>query len=196
MNTLAQIAIYIINSLGTLYVGLVLLRFLLQLVRADYYNPVSKSIAKLTNPLLIPLRKIIPGLFGIDLAAIVLAILLQAVLLQVVLFLLGYGFLNPLFLVLWAIVALLGLTLNLYFLITIVVMIASWIAPYSDNPALSLTRQLLEPLLAPFRKILPPLGGLDLSFMVFFLVLQIVRIFLFPNIVALVGMPSALMLGF
>jgi YggT family protein len=54
MDTLAQIAIYIINSLGTIYIGVVLLRFLLQLVRAHYYNPISKSIAKFTNPLLVP----------------------------------------------------------------------------------------------------------------------------------------------
>lgn len=196
MNTLAQIAIYIINSLGTIYIGVVLLRFLLQVVRANYYNPISKSIAKFTNPLLVPLRKIIPGLLGIDLAALVLAILLQALLLQIILFLIGFGFINPIYLFLWSVVALLGLTLNIYFVCTIVVMIASWIAPYSDNPALTLMRQLLDPLVAPFRRILPPLGGLDLSFMVFFLALQVVRIFLLPNLAALVSMPTRLMLGF
>jgi YggT family protein len=126
----------------------------------------------------------------------VLAILLQALLLQIVLFLIGFGFINPIYLFLWSVVALLGLTLNIYFVCTIVVMIASWIAPYSDNPALTLMRQLLDPLVAPFRRILPPLGGLDLSFMVFFLALQVVRIFLLPNLAAFVSMPTRLMLGF
>jgi YggT family protein len=190
MQTLAQIAIYIINSLGMLYITLVLLRFLLQLVRADYYNPISKSIAKLTSPLLIPLRKVIPGLFGIDLAALILAITLEALLIQVIGFIGGLGFINPLTLLIWAVVALLGLAISLYFIAVIVVFIASWVAPYSHNPALSLLRQLIDPLIAPFRKIVPPIGGLDLSSMLFFIVLQIVRVFLFPKLAGLVGIPT------
>lgn len=196
MQTLAQIAIYVINSLGTLYITLVLLRFLLQLVRADYYNPISKSIAKLTSPLLIPLRKIIPGLFGIDLAALILAIVLEALLIQIIGFIGGLGFINPFTLLLWAIVALLGVAISLYFIAVIVVFIASWIAPYSNNPALSLLRQLVDPLIAPFRKIVPPIGGLDLSSMLFFIVLQIVRVFLFPKLAGMVAIPSIFLFVF
>ena len=195
MNTLAQIAIYIINSLGTLYVSLVLLRFLLQLVRADYYNPISKMIAKLTNPLLVPLRKIIPGLFGIDLAAIVLALVLQAALMQVVLLIAGFGIQNILFLLAWALIALLGLVLTFYYWGVIIMIIASWIAPYSDNPALSLLRQLIEPVMAPFRKIVPPIGGLDLSPMLFFMILHIARNYLLPALAQTIGMPSGLAIG-
>jgi YggT family protein len=196
MQTLAQIAIYVINSLGTLYVTLVLLRFLLQLVRADYYNPISKSIAKLTSPLLIPLRKVIPGLFGIDLAALILAIVLEALLIQIIGFIGGLGFINPFTLLIWAIVALLGVAISLYFIAVIVVFIASWIAPYSHNPALSLLRQLVDPLIAPFRKIVPPIGGLDLSSMLFFIVLQIVRVFLFPKLAGMVAIPSIFLFVF
>lgn len=196
MQTLAQIAIYVINSLGTLYITLVLLRFLLQLVRADYYNPISKSIAKLTSPLLIPLRKIIPELFGIDLAALILAIVLEALLIQIIGFIGGLGFINPFTLLLWAIVALLGVAISLYFIAVIVVFIASWIAPYSNNPALSLLRQLVDPLIAPFRKIVPPIGGLDLSSMLFFIVLQIVRVFLFPKLAGMVAIPSIFLFVF
>ncbi len=188
MQTLAQIAIYIINTLGTLYISLVLVRFLAQLVRADYYNPVSKALVKYTNPLLVPLRKIIPGLMGIDLAAIVLAIVLQAVVLQSVLLIAGIGFVNPFTLIIWAIVALLSLLAGIYFWGVIVLMIASWVAQGSRNPALGLLQQILEPVMAPFRKILPPLGMLDLSPILFFMVLNIIRAFVLPALAKATGM--------
>ncbi len=188
MQTLAQIAIYIINTLGTLYISLVLVRFLAQLVRADYYNPVSKALVKYTNPLLVPLRKIIPGLMGIDLAAIVLAILLQAALLQSVLLIAGLGLFNPFTLLIWAIVALLKLLAGIYFWGVIVMMIASWVAQGSRNPALGLLQQILEPVMAPFRKILPPLGMLDLSPILFFMVLKIIRVYVLPALAEATGM--------
>lgn len=188
MQTLAQIAIYIINTLGTLYISLVLVRFLAQLVRADYYNPISKALVKYTNPLLVPLRKVIPGLMGIDLAALVLAILLQAVLLQSVLLIAGLGLFNPFTLLLWAVVALLKLLAGIYFWGVIVLMIASWVAQGSRNPALTLLQQILEPVMAPFRKILPPLGMLDLSPILFFMVLNIIRAFVLPALANATGM--------
>jgi YggT family protein len=188
MQTLAQIAIYVINTLGTLYISLVLVRFLAQLVRADYYNPVSKALVKYTNPLLVPLRKIIPGLMGIDLAAIVLAIVLQALVLQSVLLIAGIGLINPFTLIIWAIVALLSLLAGIYFWGVIVMMIASWVAQGSQNPALGLLQQILEPVMAPFRKILPPLGMLDLSPILFFMVLNIIRAFVLPALAKATGM--------
>jgi YggT family protein len=196
MQTLAQIAIYVISTLGTLYVSLVLLRFLAQLVRADYYNPLSKALVKYTNPLLVPLRKIIPGLFGIDWAALILAILLEAVLLQVVLLIAGYGISNPLMLLVWGAVSLLGLLVSFYFWGTIIMIIASWVAPQSHNPALSLLVQILDPVMAPFRKILPPMGGLDLSPILFFMVLNIIRSYVLPALAGAVGLIPGLGFGF
>ena len=77
MNPFIDILVYIIETLGSLFLGLVVLRFYLQLVRADFYNPFSQAIVKITNPLLIPIRRVIPGIYGIDVATIVLAILVQ-----------------------------------------------------------------------------------------------------------------------
>lgn len=196
MQTLAQIAIYVISTLGTLYVSLVLLRFLAQLVRADYYNPVSKALVKYTNPLLVPLRKIIPGLLGIDFAAVVLAILLQTALLQTVLLIGGYGLFNPLILVVWALVALLSLLAGIYFFGVIIMMVASWVAQGSRNPALGLLQQILDPVMAPFRKIIPPLGMLDLSPILFFMVLHIIRAYVIPALAKATGMIPGLGFGF
>lgn len=195
MQTLAQIAIYIINTLGTLYISLVLLRFLAQLVRADYYNPLSKALVKFTNPLLVPLRKVIPGLWGIDWAALVLAILLQAILLQVILLIAGYGVINVLMLLLWSVVSLLGLLVTFYYWGTIIMIIASWIAPGSRNPGLSLLYQIIDPVMKPFRKILPPLGMLDLSPILFFMVLHIIRAYVLPALANAVGIIPGLGFG-
>jgi YggT family protein len=188
MEKLAQIAIYIINTLGTLYISLVLIRFLAQLVRADYYNPVSKALVKYTNPLLVPLRKIIPGLWGIDFAALVLAIVLQAALLQSVMLIAGLGFLNPFTLIIWAVITLLSLLATIYFWGVIIMMVASWVAQGSRNPALGLLQQILEPVMAPFRKIFPPLGMLDLSPILFFMVLHIIRAYVLPALAGAAGM--------
>ena len=80
MTGLASAAIYVIQTLGSLYLLVVLLRFILQLVRADFYNPLSQFVVRATKPLLNPLRKVIPGLGGLDLASLVLAVLLTFVL--------------------------------------------------------------------------------------------------------------------
>src|SRR5690625_5655307 len=109
MSTLAEIATYLIRTLGSLYLLLVLLRFLFQLVRADFYNPISQFVAKATNPLLMPLRKLIPALFGVVIAALVLALAFHWVLIQALLVLAGFGFLFPLHAIGWALVAVLSL---------------------------------------------------------------------------------------
>ena len=187
MSTLTEILIFIIYTIGSLYISLVLLRFLLQLVRADYYNPVSKAIVKLTNPLLIPLRKIIPGLFGWDLASLILAMLLQIILAIIILLLRGKGFVSPLLFINWAIIELLSNILTLYFFAMLIMVIASWVAPHSYNPALQLLRQLLDPLLRPIQKILPPIAGLDFSPLIFLMLLHIVRSYLLPVLAQAMG---------
>lgn len=196
MSTMAEIGIYVIRTLGSLYLMLVLLRFLFQLVRADYYNPISQFIAKATNPLLMPLRKVIPGFFGVDFAALVLALILQWLLIQLVLVLAGYGMLYPLRAIAWAAIGLLSMVLTIYFWCLIISIVVSWIAPFSTNPALVLVRQLVEPVMTPFRKLIPPLGGIDITPIFAFMVLHVLNQYLVPALGRSVGMPMGLVLGF
>src|SRR5690606_41638723 len=91
MTTLADMAIFLIRTIGSLYLLIVLLRFLLQLVRADFYNPISQGISAATNPVLLPLRRVIPGIYGIDLASLVLAFFVQWIAGQFILLCLGGG---------------------------------------------------------------------------------------------------------
>lgn len=192
MQTLVDILVFLVRTLGAIYLTIVLLRFLLQLVRADYYNPISRVIVKATNPLLVPLRKLIPGFWGIDFACLVLALLVQYLIFQTVILLVGAGLQNPLLLLSWAFVGILALVASVYFWALLIMVIASWVAPYSHNPALSLLRQLIEPSLAPIRRLLPNLGGLDLSPMVALLLLHIFNQYLLPALARTLGVPAGL----
>lgn len=186
-------AIYILQTLGSLYLLIVLLRFILQLVRADFYNPLSQFIVRATKPLLNPLRRIIPGFGGIDLASLVLAILIQLVLMILILMLMGYGvggFIMQL--LIWSIIAVTSLLLKVFFFALIISVILSWVAPGSYNPGAQLVNQICEPLLMPFRKLLPNLGGLDLSPIFAFLALKLIDMLVINNLAAMTGMPQQL----
>lgn len=195
MSTSAEIGIYVIRTLGSLYLLLVLLRFLFQLVRADFYNPISQFVAKATNPLLMPLRRLIPGVFGIDVASLVLALFVQWVLIQLLLIIAGIGFLNPLYTIPWAAIGLLSVVLTVYFWCLIISIIASWVAPFSQHPALLLVRQLVTPVMAPFQKLIPSMGGIDITPIFAFMVLHILNRYLVPALAQSVGMPGGLVMG-
>lgn len=193
MTTMMQILIFLINTLGSLYLTLVLLRFILQLIRADYYNPITKFIVKATNPILVPLRKLIPGIGGIDWACLVLALVLKIVLLQLILSIAGIGFIGVTKLVATAFLGILSLLATTYFWAMIIIVIASWVAPYSNNPGLSLLRQIIEPTLSPIRKIVPAPSGLDFSPMIALLLLHIFNTFIMPSLAATLGVPMGLL---
>jgi len=193
MSAFAQALVYVIQTLGSLYLLIILLRFILQLVRADFYNPLSQFTVRATQPLLKPVRRIIPGFGGVDLAALVLAILVQLALMMVVVVLLGasIGGLFPALLI-WALLGVASLFLKVFFFALIVSVILSWVAPQTHNPAAELVNQICEPLLAPFRRLLPSLGGLDLSPIFAFIVINLLDRFVIGQLAAATGMPQIL----
>ena len=179
MAIVSEILSFLIRSVGGIYLWAILLRFLLQLARADFYNPISQVLVRVTNPLVKPLRRIVPGFFGVDMASLVLAILVK-LLMILALFVLQRGTTD--FDVLLAVpYALLGVAiaiLNIYFLTMIATIILSWVAAGSYNPAVVLIQQIAEPIMAPFRRVLPPMGGMDLSPILAFLAINVVKILL------------------
>jgi YggT family protein len=140
-----------------------MLRFLLQWAKADFYNDLSQFIVKLTNPLLRPLRRIIPGFGGLDFAAIVLMLLLQ--LLE--LLLLGYPLSGILPVIAFA--QLLRLAIHIFLIVIIIQVILSWLSLLGtfslarSHPIIRLLYQLSEPILRPIRRVLPAMSGLDIS---------------------------------
>ncbi len=193
MTGLNTAAIYVIQTLGSLYLLIVLLRFILQMVRADFYNPMSQFIVRATQPLLRPLRKVIPGFGGVDLASLVLAILVQMLLMVITLILMGYGVGGFLLQVLiWAIIGVTSLFMKVFFFALIISVILSWVAPGTHNPAAELINQICEPLLSPIRRVLPNLGGLDLSPIFAFIALNLIDMLVINNLAAMTGMPKIL----
>lgn len=171
--------VFLVQAIFGLYLLIVMLRFLLQIVRADFYNPVSQFIVKVTTPVLRPLRSVIPGIGGIDVSSLVLAWLIKAVELFLILVITGKGavWLYPL---LQAIPALIELTLNIFLFAVLIMVILSWLSPGGYNPAISLLQSLTEPLLRPARKVMPDLGGLDLSPVLVMIVLALLKMLIIP----------------
>lgn len=168
-------------SLLSLVLIIVVLRFLLQVVRADFYNPVSQAIVKITMPVLKPLRKVIPGFWGIDVASVVLILVVQLVASIVLCLIVGLTGLiaNPLILLAWGFVGALTIISSIFFWCMIISIIGSFIAPMSHHPLLTLANQIINPLTAPIRKVIPPLGGvIDISPIIVLLGLKIVDMLL------------------
>ncbi len=183
---LSQTALFIITTLLQLLTYAVLLRFILQTVRADYTNPICQAIVRITDPLVRPLRLVIPGWGGLDLAALVAGILLQMLKIAAIALLSGTalafsaGLLLSLFTL--ATTSLLLTVLDLYFWSLIIVVVLSWVAPTSYHPAAMLLREITEPLLHPVRNLLPPVGGLDFSVLVVMMVIIVLRDILLPGL--------------
>lgn len=196
MNGMNMAAVYVVQTLGSLYLLIVLLRFILQLVRADFYNPLSQFIVRTTQPLLKPLRRVIPGFAGIDTASLILALAVQLVLLAIIIKLMGAALPPVLQLIIWSLVGVTALFIKVFFFALIISVILSWVAPQSHNPAVILINQLCEPLLAPIRRFLPSLGGLDLSPIFAFIALRLLDMLLITNLAIATGMPRGLTLAF
>ena len=175
MNFFTETGSLLLTTLGSVAILIVVMRFLLQLVRADFYNPISQFIVKATNPLLVPLRRVIPGYGGLDISSLLLAVAIQFVVLALLALLEGGSHIAWLTLLIKSPFMLLKLILNIYFWGLIIMVIASWVAPNSYNPALILINQILEPVMRPIRKLMPDLGGIDLSPILLFLAIQILE---------------------
>jgi YggT family protein len=165
-------ATFLVSTVFGLYLLAVMLRFLFQLTRADFYNPVSQFIVRVTNPVLLPLRRAIPGVAGIDLASVFLMMILQMIELWLVYSISGYSS-NVVGLFVLSIGKLLALAFNVFFFTILIQVIISWLNPGAYNPIISLLYSLNEPLLTPARRLIPPISGLDLSPLVVLIVLQL-----------------------
>jgi YggT family protein len=187
-----EAAAYIVQTIGNLYLLIVMLRFILQLVRADFYNPLCQFAVRATQPLLKPLRKLIPSHGNLDLASLLLALLVQMALMALTL-LLTYGVTGqPLQLLLWGIIGITALFINVFFYAMIIGVILSWVAPGSHNPGAQLVNQICEPMLMPFRRLLPNMGGLDISPIFAFMAIKLLDMLVINNLVMMSGMPDIL----
>jgi YggT family protein len=170
---------FLISTLFSLYILAVMLRFLLGTVRADFYNPISQFLVRITNPLLIPLRKVIPSIGKFDSAAMLLMIVLQLAAITLILLLRGEG-ISSAILIIATLATLVSLLIDVFLFAIIVEVIISWMNPGSYNPVSSLLHSLTSPVLRPIRHLIPPIAGIDLAPLFAIIGLQVLRMLVMP----------------
>ena len=174
--------VFVVDTVFDVICFLFLARLILQASRAAFYNPISQGIVKATDPILRPMRLLIPGYRNLDLAAFLAAWLIKVLAhtlslgiasqyMPGVVYLFGIGLFDVL-----------RLLLTVYWFALIVVIVLSFLAPGSYHPAAALLGQITEPILAPARRLIPPLGGLDFSPILVFMILILVRDYLLPAV--------------
>ena len=153
---------YLVGTLLDLYITAVLLRLLLQWVRADFYNPVCQFLVKVTNPAIVPLRRVIPSIRKLDTASVVLIVALELFSVWIASRISS----SPLSfqeIATFSVMKLVATLLMTYLILIISTVILSWVGARMQHPIIPLVYRLTEPVLAPFRKIIPPIAGFDLS---------------------------------
>lgn len=180
MQTFVEIFEYLFGVLAGLYAAIALLRVLLQLSRADYYNPISQFIVKATQPVVGPMRKLIPPWKNLDIAALIWCFLFQIIAIEIAALVIYQTTIGPLQVMAWGAIGLLNLTLNIFYFGLLGLIIVSFVimlgGVHISHPALDLLRQIMSPVLTPFQKLLPPMGGLDLSPILVFLTINVLKI--------------------
>ncbi len=176
---LQNIAVFLISALFSLYIGAVLVRFLLAYARADFHNPYSQALVKVTNPALVPLRRFIPAIGKVDTASLVLAFVLKLAGILLITAVMGQPF-DLAYLIPAALVDLVRSVIWIYIVAMIIQAVMSWLGNTYGNPVASLLYSLTDPILRPIRKIVPLVGAIDLSPLVAILLLQVGLMLLAP----------------
>ncbi len=155
--------IYLIRTLFDLYIFIVMLRVLLQWAGAQFNNPVIQFIVKITNPVIMPLRRIIPPYKGIDLASFFVLLILEFLKLVIIVYLKAGVIPGVIGLLVMAFADILDIILDVFFWAIILYIIISWINPVTHSPIVVILYLLSEPLLRPARRLIPPISGFDIS---------------------------------
>ena len=179
--------IFLIDTLFSLYILAVLLRFLLQWCGADFYNPISQFLVKVTHPPLKILRRFVPSIGKIDTSSLVLVLTLQMLSDFSILLLKGVT-INIGALTILSITQLISLLINVLVFAVFARALLSWVNPGTFNAAASILATLTEPLLDICRKVIPSLGGIDLSPLAALLLLQLAKMVILPPLHELAGL--------
>jgi YggT family protein len=177
---MTEALVFLVDSLLTIYLYLLILRFVMQLVRADFRNQIAHFVLIVTNPVIMPLRRIFPPVGKIDTASVLAIIAVAAILIGALYMIANHVLLGP---VAWMLetARLLVQKFLMFFMGAIFIYaILSWVVPAGYNPTMSLLGAVCEPVLRPFRRLIPPIGGIDLSVLWAMLALGVVlRLFHF-----------------
>ena len=189
-NALSDIAVTIASPLFSLALFLIAMRFLAQLCGVSPYNPISTGIRKVTDPIVAPINRLIPAGKRLNIGAIAALILCQTAYIAVMLWILNrFDAFNVVQALIWGALGAAGLLINIVFYSVLAIIVVSFLAPQSNHPAVEFLWQLTEPVMAPLRSVIPPMGGLDFSPILLFIGINVIRVSL-ANMAVAVGMPS------
>lgn len=161
-SNISSAIVFIVNALTSLYLLVLLLRFWMPWLQADFRNPLAQGILRFTSPVVVPVRRIVPSVGRLDTATILVAFIIQYLTVLLLLLILGRtAGIVPI--AITAIVKLFVLSINLFVYAIFIRIILSWISQGGYNPATAIITTLTEPVLRPFRRIIPPMGGFDIS---------------------------------
>ena len=177
-SPLNHASLLLVQFLFDFFLTMVLLRLLLQSVRANFYNPIGQFIIRVTDPVLTPLRRFIPSISGVDMASIILLFVTELLKLLFMHIISYHNVPYPAGLLIWTIGDLLRALINVFFYAILLQMILSWISPDPRQPLTQLLYRLTEPLLALARRYVRPIGGIDISPVPVMLILQLALILL------------------
>jgi YggT family protein len=154
---------FIVDTLVTLFQVVLLVRLLMQLTRADFRNPIARAIVQITDPVILPLRRVLPAVRKVDTASVVAILLVAAVKVWILYLMLGYGVPGPEIMLRGVLFGIIDLVLKTYLYSMILNAILSFVAPGNYSPAQSILASICDPVLNPIRKYIPSIAGLDLS---------------------------------
>ena len=180
--------LYLINALSPVLIFFFVARFLLQASQADFYNPLSQAVVTITDPVAKPIRMLIPAMGKFDLASLLAGWLIQLLVLSLLFSLSGQGFPGLPALMVAAFFDVIGLLISVLWVFLLISIVTSLIASFGgmmlQHPILSLINQIIEPVMAPARRLIPPIGGLDLSPILVFVILNLFSDSILPQLEA------------
>ena len=188
-SALTDISMTIVQPLFSLAMLLIAVRFLAQLCGVSGYNPISMTLRRVTNVIVLPLSRLLPSGNRFSPGALLALILIQVLFIALMFGLVGQlDAFNVLQALIWSALGAAGLLVSIIFYSVIAMIVVSFLAPQSSHPAVEFIWELTEPVMAPLRQVLPPMGGLDFSPIILFIALNVMRVSLGHMAVA-VGMP-------
>lgn len=191
-SNLGSAGLMLVNTLVNIYLFVLMLRFLLQFSQADYYNPMSQGVVKATQPVVAPIQKFLRPVGRIDIATLFVGFLLKVIVIIAVFQIAGFGMPPLQGLLLAGIAGVLNAILKIYFFALIIMIILSWVAPRANHPGALLVMQIVEPIMAPVRRVIPPLGMIDLSPIVVFIAINLLDSVVVGSLGRAAGLPGAL----
>lgn len=154
---------YLVDALLTLYLYVLILRFVMQLSRADFRNQIAHAVLIVTNPVIMPLRKVLPPMGKVDTASVIAILIFAALIVAAASLILLGKLIPPVPWLQWTIITVLRSFIAFYTVAIIIYVILGWVIPPGYSPPMALLSSICEPLLAPVRRIIPPIGGIDFS---------------------------------